>query len=217
KELTPNRKRNFFDDEELSDVIIKFGEEQVFAHKVILASGSVWFEKALLGNFSEAKKKVVELHDDTRTDAITAMLKHLYGMSYETQIEPCDEEDFAELHHHAYLLGDKYDIESLRIQAAKKMRTFLSDEFHMGLYHSTISTIQRILGPEAVQFADRALELQTKKQVLAHTSTLFLHAFFLNLLAKGKMFAPETAMAFLNKINEVAEWEDDADEHLDGD
>lgn len=165
----------------------------------------------------EAKKKVIELHDDTGPDAITAMLKHLYGMSYETQIEPCEEDDFAALHYHVYLLGDKYDIESLRIQAAKKMRTFPSDEFKvLEIYHNTISTIQRILGPEAVQFADRALELQTKKQVLAHTSTLFLDAFFLDLLAKGKMFAPETAMAFLNKINEVAEWEDDADENLDG-
>ncbi|THY07979.1 hypothetical protein D6D01_09704 [Aureobasidium pullulans] len=210
-------RRNFFDDEELSDVIIKFGEEQVFAHKVILASGSIWFEKALLGNFSEAKKKVIELYDDVVPSAMIAMLKHLYGVSYETQLEPCEEDYIAELHHHVYLLGDKYDIESLRIQAAKEMRTFLSKEFDLGLYHNTISTIRNILGPEAVQFADRALELQTKKQVLAHTSTLFLNAFFRNLLAKGRMFAPETAMAFLNKINEVADWTDDADENLDGD
>ncbi|THW83658.1 hypothetical protein D6D15_09431 [Aureobasidium pullulans] len=203
------KKRNFFNDEELSDVIIKFGEEQVFAHKVILASGSIWFEKALLGNFSEAKKKVVELHDDTGPDAITAMLKHLYGMSYETQIEPCEEVDFAELHHHVYLLGDKYDIESLRVQAAKKMRNFLSLEIRTGLYDKTISTIQKILGPEAVQFADRALELQTKKQLFARTQSLFRDHTFRDLLATGKMLAPKTAMAFLDKIESVAGWDDD--------
>jgi hypothetical protein len=35
-----------------SDVIIKFGDKQVFAHKDMPASASIWFERALLGNFS---------------------------------------------------------------------------------------------------------------------------------------------------------------------
>ena len=59
KHLTLGRKRDFLDEEELSDIIIKFGDRQVFAHKIILANGSPWFEKALLGDFSV---RVLKIH-----------------------------------------------------------------------------------------------------------------------------------------------------------
>ena len=41
----------FFSDKTLSDVIVKFGDQEIFAHRIILVKSSVWFEKALLGDF----------------------------------------------------------------------------------------------------------------------------------------------------------------------
>lgn len=41
----------FFDNEEYSDVIIKFGEEQIRAHKIILAQQSGYFAAAFFGLF----------------------------------------------------------------------------------------------------------------------------------------------------------------------
>ncbi|THX80633.1 hypothetical protein D6D04_04491, partial [Aureobasidium pullulans] len=204
KELTPNRKRNFFDDEELSDVIIKFGEEQVFAHKVILASGSVWFEKALLGNFSEAKKKVVELHDDVISGAMMAMLKHLYGMTYHEQEYPGSGKDLPEFHLDVFILGDKYDVPSLRLAARKTLLEFMSKEFKGPiLWDSSIFVIQKLLGPDAAQLADRSLELHIEERVLSHARLLLLDDTFRSELVRGKMLKPSIADVFMKRIIQV--------------
>jgi len=51
--LTSQRKQKLYNNPALSDVIVQFGEYRLYGHKAILANGgSVWFEKALLGNFS---------------------------------------------------------------------------------------------------------------------------------------------------------------------
>ncbi|KAH0349641.1 hypothetical protein KCU83_g5408, partial [Aureobasidium melanogenum] len=118
---TPTGKRTFFNDEQFSDIIVKFGDKQIFVHRVTLAMGSVWFEKALCGNFSvlEANKKVIELHDDASSDAIMAMLRHLYGLRYLEQELELDERRIPGFHLTVFMLGDKYDIKTLRSDAAE--------------------------------------------------------------------------------------------------
>lgn len=51
-----NRKLStFFSDKTLSDVIVKFGDQEIFAHRLILVKSSVWFETALLGEFKASQ------------------------------------------------------------------------------------------------------------------------------------------------------------------
>ncbi|THY80815.1 hypothetical protein D6C92_10543 [Aureobasidium pullulans] len=195
------RKRSFFDDENLSDVIIKFGEKRIFAHRVILARGSVWFEKALLGDFSEANKRVIELYDDAVPDASMAMFKHLYGMTYDTQRYPRPEEDLPEFHLDVFILGDKYDVPCLRLAARKALQELMSKEFKGRiLWDSSIFVIQKLLGPDAAQFADRSLELHIEKEVFSHVVILMCDKTFRSALARGKMLKPNIADKFMEGI-----------------
>ncbi|KAH0009360.1 hypothetical protein KCU78_g10766, partial [Aureobasidium melanogenum] len=154
---TPTEKRTFFNDDQFSDVVIKFGDQQIFAHKVMLASGSVWFEKALCGNFSEANKKVIELHDeDASPDTIMAMLKHLYGSTYGKQEIQVESRQVPGFHLAVFTLGDKYDIETLRSDAAERFeRSLQIKEESSQFWDDTIYTIQKVLGPSAPKLADR--------------------------------------------------------------
>ncbi|THY79252.1 hypothetical protein D6C86_00210, partial [Aureobasidium pullulans] len=204
RKLTPNRKRSFFDDENLSDVIIKFGEKRIFAHRVILARGSVWFEKALLGDFSEANKKVIELHDDTVPDASMAMFKHLYGMRYDKQEYPRCDEELPEFHLDVFILGDKYDVPCLRLAARKALQELMSKEFEECMFFdSSIFVIQKMLGPDAAEFADRSLEIHIKEEVLSHTRALMCDSTFQSALVRGKMLKPSIADEFLKMFLEV--------------
>ncbi|KAI4731272.1 hypothetical protein E4T49_00901 [Aureobasidium sp. EXF-10728] len=198
------RKRDFFNDQDLSDIIITFKETQIFAHKVTLASGSTWFEGAFLGAFSEANQKIVELYDNVSSDAIMAMLKHLYGMDYKDQSIHHDFRGISQVHLEVFVLGDKYDVDSLRKQAADRFMKFLTGEAEDGsFYDETIHVIQRLLGPDAPELADRSLYLRAKHFILnRYPMRLFEDETFRDLLGKGKMLNEKLAVAFLHKIHE---------------
>jgi hypothetical protein len=201
--------------QELSDVIIKFGSKEVFAHKAILVNGSVWFERALLGRFSvrcsfssahglrwstiqEANEKIIELHDDASPTATMAMLRHLYGSNYANQSIGDEHHLTAELHSSVFMLGDKYDISSLRVDAAERFRDFLKLEVRSScFYDRTIHVIQKVLGPSALQLADQALTQSTADFVLQHRFRMMRNAEFRSLLAEGLMLEKVLAVKFL--------------------
>ncbi|OQN96486.1 hypothetical protein B0A48_17059 [Cryoendolithus antarcticus] len=43
----------YFDDEELSDVKIRFVDEEIFAQRIILCRGSAYFGELLTGDFTK--------------------------------------------------------------------------------------------------------------------------------------------------------------------
>ncbi|KAH0362070.1 hypothetical protein KCU65_g8263, partial [Aureobasidium melanogenum] len=162
------RKRNLFDDEGLSDVIIKIRSKQVFAHKAILANGSVWFERAFLGRFV-----------------------HLYGLSYKTQLVPTHIMDNIGFHLEVFMLGDKYDISSLRIEAADRFIHAVHEQLRpsslLGIQDPTIYAIRRLLGPHAVHFADQSLTTKIKALVLTNSTKFLRNQIFRKLLGGGSM------------------------------
>ncbi|THZ66473.1 hypothetical protein D6C85_08102 [Aureobasidium pullulans] len=185
KHLTRSRKRNFFDDEKLSDVIIKFADKQIFAHKVIL----------------EANKKIIELHDDTDPEAMMYMLKYLYDMAYPRDLELGIS---TMIHLEIYILGDKYDIKSLRDEAAAHIMYLLQEQYYAGEFsNASIFTIQKLLGPDPVCLADQSLKIQTKNQVFGYTSVLLSDEMFRTLLAKGEMFDTQHALDYLEALNKI--------------
>ncbi|KAK6003108.1 hypothetical protein QM012_000953 [Aureobasidium pullulans] len=208
-------KRNLFDDEELSDCVIKFGNKQIFGHKAILANGSVWFEKAFLGGFSEANKKVIELHDKTDPDTIVAMLEHLYGLTYRKQEIPCSEGSSAGFHLEVFMLADKYDIGSLRLQAAARFISFTKKEYRQGgiengvLRDRTIYALQKSLGPKAVQLADQSLSKWAEEFVLKESVGLFSDVTFRELMGQGLMLNGDLGAKFLEEVFDQYHADDD--------
>ncbi|KAG9660090.1 hypothetical protein KCU95_g7945, partial [Aureobasidium melanogenum] len=201
---TPTEKRTFFNDEQFSDVVIKLGDQQIFAHKVMLASGSVWFEKALCGNFSEANKKVIELHDeDASPDKIMAMFKHLYGSTYGKQEIQVESRQVPGFHLAVFTLGDKYDIKTLRSDAAERFeRSLQIEEESSQFWDETIYTIQRVLGPSAPQLADRSLVEDTQDFVINNFRLLFQDSTFRRLMAAGTMLDQDLAYELLSQCCE---------------
>ncbi|KAG9660044.1 hypothetical protein KCU64_g3461, partial [Aureobasidium melanogenum] len=203
---TPTGKRTFFNDEQFSDIIVKFGDKQIFAHRVTLAVGSVWFEKALCGNFSEANKKVIELHDDASFDAIMAMLRHLYGLRYLEQELELDERRILGFHLTVFMLGDKYDIKTLRSDAAELFGDFLQMEEenseNSGFWDETIYAIQKVLGPNAPQLADQSLAEDAQDFAIKNFELLFQDITFRGLIAAGTMLDKDLAYRLLTKVCE---------------
>lgn len=157
----------------------------------------------LLTILKEANKKVVGLHDDdASSEAIMAMLRHLYGLRYEDQEIDVEGWHFPGLHLAVFTLGYKYDIESLRYEAAERFEDYLEGEIAEGtFYEETIHAIQKLLGPDVHQLADQSLATSTRTFVLKHYDTLFENDHFRNLMASGTMLDIGLAHEFLNKIH----------------
>jgi hypothetical protein len=130
-----------------------------------------------------------------------AMLKHLYGSDYRDQDPYDDGAHPPGLHLSVFMLGDKYDISSLRDDAAQCFTDFIQEEELSDYYFpETIYAIQKLLGPEAPQLADQALVLSTTEFVLDYYGTLIRNETFQTLIAKGVMLNTDLAIRFLQKV-----------------
>lgn len=69
----------YFDSPVHSDITIRFGEESIKAHKIILCQGSEYFRAALEGDFVESKTTEIELKEDDPA-AIRGVVAWLYGL-----------------------------------------------------------------------------------------------------------------------------------------
>ncbi|THY13913.1 hypothetical protein D6D01_08246, partial [Aureobasidium pullulans] len=158
---------------------------------VILANGgSVWFEKALLGNFSEAKQDILDLGDDDDPDAVCALIKHLYGNTYHEQNVPFDHGEYYDNHLTTYTIGDKYDSASLRQQALTKLLRNIECELiqpNNEIPDLVIHFIQKIRGPSAIVFGDKAIQTGVCHLVSKYVYDLWNNKTFAALLIKGDM------------------------------
>lgn len=129
------------------------------------------------------------------------MFRHIYGSDYEEQdiiVGPCEHAGF---HLSVFILGDKYDIGSLRDQAAKCFDKFVDGESLSDEYcDDTIYAIQKLLGPQALQLADDSLEDLALDFVRRNHKELFLDSTFRNLIAEGVMLQADFAIEVLNEV-----------------
>ncbi|THV92702.1 hypothetical protein D6D25_09472, partial [Aureobasidium pullulans] len=147
-ELFTSKKQKLYKNSALSDVIVQFGDYRLYGHKAVLANGgSVWFEKALLGNFSEAKQDILDLGEEDDPDAVCALIKDLYGDTYHEQDVPFDHGEYYDNHLTTYTIGDKYDSATLRQQALNKLLRSIESELSCrDIPVPVIHFIQKILG-----------------------------------------------------------------------
>ncbi|OQO00682.1 hypothetical protein B0A48_13172 [Cryoendolithus antarcticus] len=107
---------SYFDNEELSDLKIRFGDEEIFAHRVILCRVSAYFRTLLTGDFTfsgENGKSSIELHDD-HPPPVLAMLRHIYGLHYLPPSETEAGDDALLPHAQDYVVAEKYGLEDLK-------------------------------------------------------------------------------------------------------
>lgn len=167
---------------------------------------AIEYSLVLLSNNQEADKKTIELHGDDDHEAVMAMLRHLYGSSYKEQEIWVMPGNRANAHLSVFMLGDKYDISSLRAAAATIFNHYLSDQVDEdGFDDESIYLIQTLLGPNALQLADESLTLLAREVVLDHVPALIFNELARSLLAEGTMLNKELVKTMLLELAEYLE------------
>ncbi|KAI5265944.1 hypothetical protein E4T47_08397 [Aureobasidium subglaciale] len=148
-----------------SDIIIKFGDQQIFAHRVVLRMWSPFFKRSLSSKFAVATNSVFDLGGEDDPDHVKAMLMHMYGLRYsEHPLNPSKQAgevkplgDRIGL----FMVADKYDCPSMRVaiitliqQTRTKWNFSFSSEVNAKV---TSDAFLAVLGPDAPQLADGSL------------------------------------------------------------
>ncbi|MCJ1311869.1 hypothetical protein MMC25_005542 [Agyrium rufum] len=144
---TPNysngRKRKFYDDshltrlEALKDRLVKHREKNMHTdftivhgldrypvHSAILGASSDFFNSCCNGKWKEAEERKVELRGDSDPVAVSEMIAHCYGSSFDAKKTGfCAYKTMASV----YVLGDKYGIASLKAAALEFVKQHTID------------------------------------------------------------------------------------------
>ncbi|THW57725.1 hypothetical protein D6D20_07745 [Aureobasidium pullulans] len=196
------------------DIILKFGENKIYAHKVVLRMWSPFFSNTFKSRFAVwfppatgyvsssesdclqvATNPVFLLDDqDDNFEAVSAMVKHMYGMSYGKhslntgRFERKDDYimDWEQVLNHqlaVYTAADKYDCPAVRRAALELMNLYL---FYLGKTARSVTVtrwvsvfapfISKICGPDAPQLADQSLYTDTVKFCVKWHPRLIYHA-----------------------------------------
>ncbi|KAG9996425.1 hypothetical protein KCU78_g17455, partial [Aureobasidium melanogenum] len=197
---------SFYDNEQYSDIIIKFGEHQIRAHKVILAQQSGYFMTAFSSRFQVASNPIIDLGEDDDPEILTEVIMYLYRhgpihdhLSDFDGLSQCS----VSLNRliDVYLLADKYDIYGLR---CKVIWTFYCSAVNdlkklqaSATFNSVfVDCIAEICGPSSPELADRTLYDTVIGLCKEFLSTLFRSEIFVQRYSKGELFDNEQAAAF---------------------
>ncbi|KAK3343294.1 BTB/POZ protein [Neurospora tetraspora] len=95
-----------------SDVTVRCGDRTWNLHKNILCSRSIWFEKALTGNFEEAKSGIVNI-ENFEPEAIDILIRYIYtGICDISALSPTTKTNFVSCFE-VYTVGDYFALSSL--------------------------------------------------------------------------------------------------------
>nr|OQO22316.1 hypothetical protein B0A51_09911 [Rachicladosporium sp. CCFEE 5018]OQO22392.1 hypothetical protein B0A51_10855 [Rachicladosporium sp. CCFEE 5018] len=109
----------YFNQPGLSDITLKFGHQQVYAHRYALCVNSEYFRKLLVGDFAEKERKEITLVDDDE-DAMLAMLRHIYQLPY---LPATEGETTALPHARVYVVAEKYGQVDLKAAVFERLFT----------------------------------------------------------------------------------------------
>ncbi|THZ73731.1 hypothetical protein D6C85_03899 [Aureobasidium pullulans] len=200
--------RDYFNNETFSDIILKFGNFKIHAHKVILASNSTWFEKAFSSGFSEATQTTIDLGNEEDPNLLFAMLNHFYNDDYNNHIGQNNPiRDHSTLHLEIFLLADMYDAPSLRDAAKQRFIKGMTNaaKWHSPIHDEQIEVFRRVVGLDAVQFADVSLQEETFGALEMYVREIMQTPRVAMLVGRGEMFSQEFAERFARKISALLE------------
>ncbi|THY03267.1 pectin lyase-like protein [Aureobasidium pullulans] len=202
--------RDYFNNETFSDIILKFGNFKIHAHKVILASNSTWFEKAFSSGFSsqEATQTTIDLGNEEDPNLLFAMLNHFYNDDYNNHIGQNNPiRDHSTLHLEIFLPADMYDAPCLRDAAKQRFIKGMTNaaKWHSPIHDEQIEVFQRVVGLDAVQFADVSLQEETFGALEMYVREIMQTPRVAMLVGRGEMFSQEFAERFARKISALLE------------
>ncbi|KAI5361902.1 Putative BTB/POZ domain-containing protein [Septoria linicola] len=111
-----------------SDLTIICGDNEFKVHKFALHTQSAYFRKLLGGDFKEgaAAGSISRLPLEENPAIFSVLIKHLYHFTYDDSFR--GEVAPGPFAVHVYAAADKYDIEPLRKQAAKRLEQVLDPQ-----------------------------------------------------------------------------------------
>ncbi|KAK5727698.1 hypothetical protein LTR17_012556 [Elasticomyces elasticus] len=115
---------DMFGSEAFSDVVIKYGDREFPAHKMILSKNSEYFKKRL----EDKSVSVINLDDDGKPEAIEAMLRHLYGLKYASDKKRMDTSKAADVlralsdKRHVHYFIETHEHEIIRLHLTELMQ-----------------------------------------------------------------------------------------------
>ncbi|THX99415.1 hypothetical protein D6D03_07198 [Aureobasidium pullulans] len=109
-----------YNDQKLSDIVLCFGDDKIYAHRIILKGVSGVFHTAFNSQLPVATQDTYQVEGYSGT-TVHAMLQHIYGMTLTSK--PTDIAAGGELDHlfDVYLIGNEYQISSLCEAAAERI------------------------------------------------------------------------------------------------
>ncbi|KEQ86982.1 hypothetical protein M438DRAFT_388850, partial [Aureobasidium pullulans EXF-150] len=203
-----NADPDVFDNPQDSDIILKVGETQFYAHRVVLRMWSPFFKRALNSQFSVAKSAVFDLGEDDIPEHVEEMLKYMYGLPH----EPVIPSQIALLKRHIsmYMLADKYDCPSMRIVILKTIKELLESSWEFSitpkLPEAMAATIATVCGPEAPQLADPGLRAVMLEWTSRNFSACMYYSGFSQVVDKGSMLDSKSFSRLIARICQDARY-----------
>ncbi|KAI4845726.1 hypothetical protein E4T44_05462 [Aureobasidium sp. EXF-8845] len=193
-----------------SDIIIRFSDRKVFAHKAILAASSLYFHRAFSSGFAVASNSEIDLGDDDDPVQTEVMLRIMYDDHDDDNayglLRDFDDPNATKTYLDYYVLGDKYDVPVLCEQAKELFISEIQGHVYLRVHHGAWESefynnmangIAMVLGPSALTFGDKSIQEETLKWCARHLNELLWHRSFRKLLSRGQMFSREFAGRFL--------------------
>ncbi|KAI4722531.1 hypothetical protein E4T48_01186 [Aureobasidium sp. EXF-10727] len=212
KERVPRALGTFFNDKTFSDIRVKFGDQEIFAHKLVLVKSSIWFETAILGEFKASRSirlngPVIDLGNDDDPALVSAMLQFFYHGHYGLyESGPASESQ----HLTMYRLADFYDASALRKEASRRLIHYLKECLeswdNLPKYwppEHVIRSIQQILGPGADEFADNSIQEDIFTFTTNNAGHLYKSVLFQELLVDGSLLNESFGRRFAQKTGEL--------------
>ncbi|KAH0341443.1 hypothetical protein KCU81_g6227, partial [Aureobasidium melanogenum] len=215
--------------QQFSDIIVKFNDRKVFAHKAILATSSSYFHRAFTSGFAVSSSPEIDLGDDDDPDLVEAMLRIMYDDQDSCVMTVTFRyTDFFEALLDLYILGDKYDVPVLRHQTKDllmsniKSIVYIRDEKRVPVdetFEQAEKCIAKMLGPSAITFADRSIQEEALDWCAENLDDLLWRRPFRKQLGRGKMFSTEFAgrlflrKARLNAVGFESDHDNDVYDH----
>lgn len=197
--LTRTSNPTVFNNSEDSDVLLRCGDREIFAHRAFLRAWSPFFSRSFSSKFSVARSPifVIDPHDSGDYEALCAVLKHIYGMPLTEHpdnnfMDSIERQDRFGFYVKIYTVADKYDFPSVRLAVIDNLREHSNNgELNEQVFPSMAEQIADLCGPNAPQLADPALRNFLFEWIIEHIDYVIDNYIFSGKLEEGLLLDPE--------------------------